>query len=602
VNSFEHHLDLALSLSPNVELVHFPLGQTRFDRSDYIGALSEFDAAILSNPDYAPAKIARGACLVHLDREAEARQVFTSVAASSDILILNELARTMWEYKLFDGAISVLQKIVSLAPENADVHLNLAKSYIQNWNLSTAIDSLRKSLELNPDNDESNAMLADIYVRQGLSHKAFDIYEKQLEQQGFLSKAASSILFSMLYCDDKTVEFKFEYHRWLMTQWEDLLPALPTLTRKRTSERSQIRVGFVSADFRDQHPVGILVQSLFAHYDRSQFHFTCYYNSRTYDDSTRKIQSLVDQWTDVESWTDERLHQEIHADEVNILVDLSGHTAKNRLRLFSRRAAPVQVTWLGYPHSTGLSNMDYLIGDSVACPSSSDNLFTETLLPLQKHCVFCLPSEDIYGPVLPRPKNEPLVLGSFNNLSKVNPSVLALWTEVLLAIPTAHLKLKTPSFTDQECLSQVKAIFLDHGIEEERLIFSGPSGLVDMMQEYNQMDIALDTLPYNGGMTTLQALWMGVPVVAVRGENFCGRMGASILHHAGMADWIATDRGQFIEILKGKAKDLQTLRSFKAGLREQLINSAICDQVGYADEVSDLFQNVWQDYCDSNPD
>jgi len=308
----------------------------------------------------------------------------------------------------------------------------------------------------------------------------------------------------------------------------------------------------------------------------------------------------VDDWADVAGWTDERLKARIRQDQIDILVDLSGQTSKHRLQVFAMRAAPVQLTWMGYPHSTGLSTMDYLIADSVVCPPENDHLCSETVIRLPKHCVFCLPPTDKFAEVdnnKPASRQQP-VFGSFNNLTKVNESTLSLWLDVMKAVPEAKLKLKTPSFTDANCREQFKAYFEKAGITSDRLIFTGPSPLAEMMREYAEIDIALDTLQYNGGTTTLQALWMGVPVITLEGGNFCGRMGASIMHHIGMPDWVAESREAYVEIAVHRVSDRQQLLATKAQLRDHMKSSPLCDVEGFANEMGGIFQRVWQFHCD----
>lgn len=254
---------------------------------------------------------------------------------------------------------------------------------------------------------------------------------------------------------------------------------------------------------------------------------------------------------------------------------------------------------MGYPHSTGLSTIDYMIADSVVCPPENDHLCSENVARLASHSVFCFPPTDEFGKVDvdKAAKRKAVVFGSFNNLTKVNDDTLALWRDVMLAVPTAVLKLKTPSFADRECTQTYLKYFKGAGIAPERLIFTGPSSLTDMMREYGEVDIALDTPVYNGGTTTFQALWMGVPVLTLIGDNFCGRMGASAMSHLAMPEWIADSHDDFIAKATTLAADRDGLLAIKAGLRQRMLESPLCDEKGFGADMGEILETMWIDYC-----
>lgn len=600
-DKFTLHYQAALQQAPNTWVIHYNLAQTRFDHADYSHAAEQYELAIAAAPALLDAQIGLGAACMHLQQVERAKQCFENVSKSNDVVILSNLARIIWEYKFFPEAIAVLEKMVTLRPDLYDTHLNLAKAYSQNWNLSKASKCLQKTLAIKADCQEARDLLANIYVKQGRCDDSVALYEQQVERDDMLSPAVSSLLFTILYSSQVTALQKATKHFQLMQKWTDKLAA-NTIFKNSLAPRKRIKIGYISADFRDQHPVGLFLQPVLRAHNKANFEIYAYYNTRTYDDSTYAIKALVDHWYDVAEWTDERLKLQIMADQIDILVDLAGHTAKNRLRLFARRAAPVQLSWLGYPHSTGLPTMDYYIADPIVCPKEHDNLFAEKVMRLPDHCVFCYPPDDLYGPVdtaTPQ-QRDAIVLGSFNNLTKVNQTTLALWADVLKAIPDVHLKLKTPSFTDMTCVRQVRDYFTHKGVHSNRLILTGPSSLADMMREYRQVDIALDPVPYNGGTTSMQALWMGVPVVTLCGNNLCGRMGASMLHHLGLADWVAKTQEEYIAIITKMTRDRPKLLSLKASLRRRMLASPLCDINGYTLELEQIYQQIWQHYCESN--
>jgi len=284
------------------------------------------------------------------------------------------------------------------------------------------------------------------------------------------------------------------------------------------------------------------------------------------------------------------------ADGVDLLVDLGGHTSTHRLGVFALRAAPVQATFLGYPHSTGLSAIDWLIGDAVVSPAEHGHLFSEGIAQLPGS-VFCWAPVDAYPLPAPREPGAALRLGSFNNAMKLTPRTIALWSRVLHALPGAELLLKAPSLKDAEVQARFAALFAAQGISADRLVFRGPSGLADMMQEYRDIDIALDPTPYNGGTTSLQALWMGVPVVALAGTNFVSRMGASFLHTLGRPDWVAEDDDRYVAAALNLARDIAGLRAGRPALRARMAASALCDVDAYVQAFQALLQRMWVQHC-----
>ena len=597
ISTYTQHYEMALKLTEEPYSIHLALAQTRLDNANHSGAAEQYHLALALQPDSFEGQLGLAAVLMSQGEVSVAKSIIERLSQLVDVHALSRLAKVIWDYKLFAEAIAILEKMVRLRPELYDTHLNLAKAYSQNWQFSKALLCITRSLSIKPDCDEANDLLADIYLRQGQCDKSITLYEQRLAREGFNASNAASLLFTLLYSRQHSVAYKAQRHRDLM---EKIIPhssSAPVFTNPKQSERP-LKIGYISADFRDEHPVGLFLSPVLLNHNHKQFNIHCYYNSRTNDQSTNAIRNQTNHWREVSGWTDARLQQQVIADGIDILVDLSGQTAKNRLGVFALRAAPVQVTWLGYPHSTGLTNIDYLIADAICCPPENDSLCSEQIYRLPDRCVFCYPANDQY-PAFDSTtrKTDRIVFGSFNNLTKVNEVTLQLWIKLLHAIPQADLYLKTPSFTDPNCIEQFYADFALQGIARERLYFKGPSGLDDMMREYLQIDIGLDPIPYNGGTTTLQALWMGVPVLTLAGENFCGRMGASIMHHAGLSDWIAETEDDYIRIAQQKASQPTQLMSLKKALRESLRYTPLFDNKGFTHTLETAYRTLWESYC-----
>ena len=263
-------------------------------------------------------------------------------------------------------------------------------------------------------------------------------------------------------------------------------------------------------------------------------------------------------------------------------MDLAGHTGQHRMRLFGQRAAPVQLTYLGYPGSTGVPNMDGIIGDAIVTPESGDPLCSEKVYRLPG-VVFCYAPETDYPlpNFSPEMAQRPLTFASFNNVPKLTPRTLSLWARVLQAVPGSRLLLKAPSFSDPGAIRIFGERLQALGVDLARVEFRGPVGLTDMMAEYADVDIALDPVPYNGGTTSLQAMWMGVPVLTQMGSHFVSRMGASFLTAAGLSDWVSVDDEDYVRIACAKAADRQALLELKRGLRARLQANPAWDAVAH---------------------
>jgi predicted O-linked N-acetylglucosamine transferase (SPINDLY family) len=311
-----------------------------------------------------------------------------------------------------------------------------------------------------------------------------------------------------------------------------------------------------------------------------------------HDDYTLMAKTCADHWLEAGKLSDQALCQQIRNHGIQLLMDLAGHTSNHRLGLFSLRAAPVQVTFLGYPHSTGLTCMDWLIGDRWVSPAQHQSLFSEGIAQLPGS-VFCWSPVDPYPLPPARSAEGPTVFGSFNNVMKLSPRPLDLWAQVLLAIPNSRLLLKAPSLRDQAVIDRFCMLFAERHVDPARLEFQGPTELGQMMQSYGEIDIALDPFPYNGGTITLQALWMGVPVVSLLGSNFVSRMGASFLHSLGREDWVADDEEGYLAICQSLADQVVTLRQSRQSFRDQMARSPLCDLDRYVMDFQQLLDRMW---------
>jgi predicted O-linked N-acetylglucosamine transferase (SPINDLY family) len=340
--------------------------------------------------------------------------------------------------------------------------------------------------------------------------------------------------------------------------------------------------------------VNIFMQPVLARLNKSEFEVTVYFVGVSYDEQTHLAKRRVAHWVECTTWSDALLARRIEADGIDILLDLAGHTSHQRMSLFGQRAAPVQATFLGYPGSTGVPHIDWIVADPVVAPPEDAGLYSEKIARFP-HTVFCFAPEVDY----PFPRytaahaQRPITFGSFNNVPKLTPHTLRLWADVLKAVPGSRLLLKAPSFKDPGAVRRFREQFAGLGIAENRLEFRGPTGLADMMAEYADVDIALDPVPYNGGTTTLQALWMGTPVLTLLGGHFVSRMGASFMQAAGLPDWVASSDADYVARAQRLAADREALLALKQGLRERLLASPGWDIDRYTLSFAALLRQMW---------
>ena len=416
----------------------------------------------------------------------------------------------------------------------------------------------------------ARSMRASIAGRQGDADTALRLYRELAAGSGEQGKFASSSAMSSLYSDQLKAQEVADLHRALFAPLGQGARLRESFVRSPLAGR-RIKLGLVSADFHHQHPVNIFMQPILRELDRTRFEVFLYFTGVSYDEQTRLAQQRVAHWIEATTLNDTQLAKRIDADGIDLLLDLAGHTGQQRMGLFAKRAAPVQATYLGYPGSTGVPNMDWVLGDEVVTPVGSDSLCSERIARLPG-TVFCFAPEVEY----PYPAfadavaERPLTFGSFNNVPKLTPRTLRLWSQILKAVPDSRLLLKAPSFSDGGAVRLFGERLQQLGIDLARVEFRGPTGLTDMMAEYAEVDIALDPVPYNGGTTSLQALWMGVPVVTQRGHNFVSRMGASFMTAADLPEWVAEDDAGYVRVAVQMAQDRAALLALKRGLRKRL--------------------------------
>ena len=564
----ESGLRRAIALRPAFAEAHLNLGIAlkALGRADE--ALASFRAAIAVQPDFADGHINEGVMLYEAAQPAAAMACFrAALALRPDYFeALTNLGRTLLDLGLCGEAESCYRRALAQRPDEPRAHCDLGNALYLAGNPVAAVQAYRRALSLKPDFHEAHGNL--LMIANGY-----------LAEDGAIDLAAESRAYG--------------------ERLARLVPRPPAEAawRGRADPEKPLRVGLVSADFR-AHPVSFFLESVLAALPREGIALYAYSNNVVEDEATARLKGRFDHWRTIAALDDDGAEAAVRGDGIDLLVDLSGHTSGHRLPLFARKPAPLQAAWLGYFASTGLAAMDYVLGDRRVLPEGEEGHFVERPWRLpDSYLCFTPPPFDLAPGPLPALERGSITFGSFNNLAKVNDRVVALWARLLQALPAARLVLKTPQLNDATLRAGLRARFAGHGIAAERLILLERSPRAELLAAYRSVDIALDPFPYPGGTTSLEALWMGVPVLTLRGRRFVGHVGESILHTAGLADWVAQDEDDYLRRAAAFAADLPALAALRAQLRPQLLASPLCDAPRFARHLAEAWRGMWREWC-----
>jgi len=356
--------------------------------------------------------------------------------------------------------------------------------------------------------------------------------------------------------------------------------------------RRPMRIGFVSGDLR-QHPVGYFLENILKNINKKLMSLHAYVSDPGEDELTLRIKTCFDSWNSIASQNDERAAKTIHGHDLDVLIDLSGHSARNRLPLFAYKPAPIQCTWLGYFSTTGLAAIDYMIADPYVVPADEEEFYAEKVIRLpESYLCFTPPSYDINPGPLPAEQNGYITFGCFNNLSKLSDQVIGLWSQLLRERPTAKLFLKAKQLGDPYLVVQLQQAFASHGVNPDRIIIEGLTSRESYFKAYQRVDLGLDPFPWPGGTTTAEALWMAIPFVTMKGDRFSSRNGQTIAINAGLPDWVANNATDYLAKAMSFSDDRTGLARLRARLRSQVLSSPLFDAPRFARHFEALMQSL----------
>ncbi|RQR26937.1 glycosyltransferase [Burkholderia sp. Bp9143] len=517
-----------------------------------------------------------------------------------DSLVATTLADILRMKGALDEAERLCSRAIELTPEYADAHRILGMTLLARGRAADAETHCRRAAELAPRIGEMHNTLGVVLSDQGRTLDAEACFRHALDCQPNNACAFHNLLFSLTHNPEIDGKTLFEQHRRFGEQWgTPLRPHWPRHDSPRDPQRP-LKVGFVSADLF-HHAVATLFEPVLAELAREErLILHVYYNFTIEDATTQRMRSHVAHWHSVWGMTDEALAEKIRADGIDILIDLSGHTARNRLMTFARKPAPVQASWIGYPGTTGLAAMDYYLADRHLVPRGEiEAQFTEKVVHLPAIAPFRLTESAPPVNLLPAFRNGHVTFGSFNRLNKMHPEVIALWSELLKAVPNARMLIA--GMPEDGSDGGVGAWFAAEGIAPDRLDFRPRAPLAAYLQQHHHVDICLDTFPYAGGTTTLHAMWMGVPTITLPGATAASRGGVMGQPHAGLDAFVARDRDDFVRIGVDWSNNLLALADVRSTLRQRSAASPMFRPEIVAAGLSAALRTMWRRWCAGAP-
>ncbi len=593
----------AIKLDPAFACAHFNFGELLHKLRRATEAEAAYRAALTIDGNYAKAWHGLGLALLLQGRLKEATEAFRRMLDCDPQSAEGhcDLGTVLFALECNADALAEFRRALTLNPAYALAHGNLAALLARCGCPIAAESASRNAIALAPAEHSWLTNLGVALLSQGRHAEAEETYRKALAMKPDYAAGHSNLLFTLNYRPDIAPgTIRAEYREWDRRHAKPLAPQNPQFDLDRTLGR-RLRIGYLSADFR-QHAVALFAEPLLAAHDRSDVELYLYSGVAAEDDTTERFRTLADHWRNTIGIDDARLAELVRADRIDVLVDLAGHSAGNRLLTFARRPAPVQVAHLlGQGCSTGLSAMDAFLADDILAPAGADALFSERVIRLSRIPLVYQPPDKM-PPVAPLPAltNGYVTFGHFGRTERLNENVIAAWARILHAIPRSRLILDNKPFQEPAFRDLFLARLATHGIQPARLELRYTTPQSSAWAGYENIDIALDPFTHNAGTTTIEALWQGVPVISLAGRSTVGRFGASILHAAGLDDWVTDDADAYVARAVTAASDLALLGRMRAELRQRVANSPLRDAAGLAREVEAIYRTLWDEWRQDN--
>jgi predicted O-linked N-acetylglucosamine transferase (SPINDLY family) len=588
----------AIQLDPRLAPAHNNLGNALRELGRTDEAVNAYRAAIQLEPRNASAYNNLGAVLQGMGRFEEAIAVLRQATELSPNLpeAWDNLGICLRQTGRMADAEQAHRKAAQLAPNSPTVHVNLANCLDAQGRLDDAIAEHERALQLDPSFAPSHNNLAVLLKDQARLADALAHYRKAVELSPNTTAFHSNLLFALHLDPASDPKAVFDEHlNWAKRHADALTEKAQPHANDRDPKR-KLRIGYVSPDFRD-HVVASCIEPVLAAHDRQAFEVFCYSDSPREDLVSQRLRGLVDRWGRIAGMSDERLAQQIREDRIDILVDLALHTAHNRALLFARKPAPVQVNWLAYAGTSGMRAMDWRITDAHVDPPGETEAFNTERLHRLPQTLWCYkPHEKSPEPNdLPARQRGYVTFVSPNNFAKLNAQVVAVWSQVLQSIPGSRLIVYLRGGAEHN--RHAGELFSSHGIAGERVEFRPHLPRGEHLRLYHDADLTLDPFPFNGGVTTLDSLWMGVPVISLAGRGGVSRVGASILSNLGLDELVTSTSDFYVQLASAWAQDLDQLQSLRRELRSRMVSSPLLDATGFTRQLEAAYRAMFEQWC-----
>ncbi len=588
--------DRAIALKPDYSDAYCNRGMVQLLLSRYEDAIESFRRALAFNPRHMQATFGKGLVALNLRHFEQAEAAFNAALAVNPRAagVLAQRGRLHLQKGDFSKAESDFDAALAIDPHLEAAWCGKAHVNVLAGSVMQAISACQKALELNPSSEVALTWLGACFAKQGEIISAIAHFDRALAIRPDYEDAITKKIFTLDFLPEADfVDLQKARRSW----WEAIGKKIQqrALPSRSLDPQRRIVVGYVSSDFRN-HSAALAFEPIMRCHDHAAFQIICYSCSAMQDQVTCRFQALVDSWVDAWRLSDDELADRIEADNVDILVDLSGHTAGNRLALFARKPAPIQVSWSGT--GTGLSTMDYLFSDPVLIPEAARCFFTEKVYDLP--CPITMePIVDLRPSMLPMISKGHVTFGVFNRIDKISNHALGVWSTLMLALPHSRMVIKNGALDDEFLRDGLVARFIAHGVNEDRVRCIGATSRPAHLSAFENVDISLDPFPQNGGISTWESLYMGVPVVAKLGRGPAARIAGAILKSIGLDEFVADDDEAYVKIAQRFALQPGVLQMLRAELPVRMARSAVGNVESYTRSVEVAYRRLWSDHCKS---
>ena len=550
---------------------------------------------IKNNPNIATLHNILGMALKEQNKHNEAIESFRKCILKDKkyFLAYNNLANILVLQNKHEDALKYYNLTLKINPKYSEAHYNKGNLHRDKLRYGEAIKSYNTAINLEPKHFKSYNNLGFVLRRFGKIKEALNCFEKAIEIKPDFIKAYNNFLFNSQYLDHNNFN-------QILKKCKSFKKEIKKIDKKKIEPFSylknpnKLKVGFVSSDFRN-HPIGYFLIDWIKHTNKQHIEYYAFSNNSVNDDLTIELKNHFIDWYNIEKKIDEEVVSEIRKKGIHILIDLSGHTSGNRLPIFINKSAPIQIAWAGFLATTGIDEIDYILGDPYVTPIKNQSEFIEKIFMLPDiWCCFSIPNYKIEIKNPPFLKNNFITFGSFNNISKINEETIRVWSKILKSLQKSKILLKTPELDNIEIKEEILKKFKENNINLNKIILEGGSSRDKLLESYNKIDIALDSFPYSGGTTSFEAVWMGVPIITKEGKKFVSRSTGSININLGMQEWIASSNDEYIRKAISFASKTNELLNIKKNLREKSVLSPIFNHKLFAKNFEATMWKIWK--------